>query len=83
MPDRAGIWDQVVRQHELQPLSMASLIGSSWQFADAVFGYGATSAVTLLSTIRIRQLGFSRCVDTERMLRSQLAALQAQRLLPR
>lgn len=83
MPERAPVWDQVVRDHQLEPYTMETLLGSSWQFADAVFGFGATRAVTLLSTIRIRQLGFDRCVDTELMFRRQLAGLQARRVLPR
>ncbi len=86
MPAHAALWDRLVREHGLKPLSMSELLGSSWQFADAVFGYGAErnpGAVTLLSTIRIRQLGFHACVDTEQMLCRQLAQLQANRILPR
>lgn len=83
MPDQAPVWDAVVRGHNLQPLSMESLIGGSWQFADAVFGYGGSGAVTLLSTIRIRQLGFNKCLDTEQMFRRRLAELMAEGILPR
>lgn len=48
-----------------------------------VFGYGGPGGTTLVSTIRIRQLGFSACVDTECMFRHQLRRLQAERVLPR
>ena len=83
MPQLTGVWDRIVAEHGLKPLAMKSLIGSSWQFADTVFGYGSTGAVTLVSTIRIRQLGFSSCVDTETMFRGHLRRLQADRVLPR
>lgn len=86
MPRHGALWDRLVADHGLRPWTMDQLIGSSWQFADAVFGFGAErnpGAVTLLSTIRIRQLGFHDCVDTERMLERQLSNLQARRILPR
>lgn len=83
MPRQAPVWDALVAEHALAPLSMETLIGSSWQFADAVFGYGARGAAALVSTIRIRQLGFGACLDTEAMLRRQLRELQAARVLPR
>lgn len=82
MPELAGEWDRIVANHDLRPLTMEQLIGSSWQFADAVFGYGGRGAVTLLSTVRIRQLGFHRCLDTEAMFRNLLKRLQAARVLP-
>ncbi len=83
MPEHAQVWDSIVAEHGLAPVSMETLIGSSWQFADAVLGYGGRGATTLVSTIRIRQLGFSACVDTEHMFRHQLRRLQAERVLPR
>ena len=43
MPQFAEVWDEVVRTHDLLPLSMEELVGNSWRFADAVWrGYGAT-----------------------------------------
>jgi nucleoside-diphosphate-sugar epimerase len=83
MPDQAAVWQRIVAEHDLRPYTLAELVGSSWQFADAVFGYGGAAASTLLSTIRIRRLGFTDCVDTEDMFRDQLRRLQAARILPR
>lgn len=82
MPEQEAVWQRVVAEHGLRPYSMAELVGSSWQFADAVFGYGG-GVSTLLSTIRIRQLGFAECLDTAAMFRHQLRRLQAERILPR
>jgi len=36
----------------------------------------------LLSTIKLREAGFSECVDTERMLRRWFAKLQDLAILP-
>ena len=82
MPALAEVWDDVVAEHDLQPFSMAELIGESWQFADAAFGYGGRARSTLLSTIKIRQFGFSECVDTEAMFARHLRVLQEERILP-
>ena len=81
MPRHAALWDQMTTRYGLSGCGMDGLIGSSWQFADAVFGlHGAQH--TLLSTIKIRQAGFAECIDTEVMLTAQLRRLQALRILP-
>ncbi|MEZ5559853.1 MAG: SDR family oxidoreductase [Pseudomonadales bacterium] len=82
MPEHAAVWDAIVARHGLRPTRTADLVGASWQFADAVFGFGGGAPSTLLSTIKIRQHGFGRCVDTEDMFVRQLRSLQAQRILP-
>jgi hypothetical protein len=60
---------------------MDQLIGQSWQFADAVFGF-AGGVSTLLSTIKIRNAGFTDCIDTMDMFRTQIERLRAQKILP-
>ena len=82
MPRFAGVWNEIVVEHDLQPFTMDQLIGDSWQFADAVFGYGGGARSTLLSTIKIRQFGFHECIDTQVMFAKHLRALQAERILP-
>jgi len=81
MPQHDGLWSRLVREHRLQPYSLAELVGSSWEFADAVFGTSG-GATTLLSTIKIREHGFAACIDTGRMFARQFAAMQTARLLP-
>ncbi len=83
MPTRADVWDRVVHKHRLLAPPMNELVGSSWQFADAVFGYGHVPSDTVLSTVKIRQFGFPECIDSETMFRARLRALQEQRVLPR
>ncbi len=81
MPDHAGLWQQMTEKYGLSGLTMDKLVGSSWQFADAVFGLRG-SQHTLLSTVKVRQAGFSDCIDTEVMFRDQFRRLQAMRILP-
>jgi len=71
----------LARTHGLRIEGMADLVGSSWQFADAVLGAGGGQS-TLLSTIKIRQHGFGECIDTESMLLGYFRQLQRLRLLP-
>ena len=83
MPKHSDVWQRIVRKHELAPHSMDDLIGASWQFADAVFGYDGSPPDALVSTIKARKFGFVDCVDTEEMFVRQLTELQAARILPR
>ena len=82
MPARAPLWDELVRRYDLQRYSMQQLVGGSWEFADATFGYGGRARSTLLSTIKIREFGFAKCVDTEAMFVKHLRALQRQQVIP-
>ena len=84
MPAQETIWKQIVSEHKLQPLSLAQMIGSSWQFADRTLAYGAANpADSVLSTIKLRKHGFDDCEDTEDSIHYWLERMQAQRLLPR
>jgi nucleoside-diphosphate-sugar epimerase len=83
MPRHADLWQRIVAKHGLEPHSMDELIGASWQFADAVFGYGGSPRDALVSTVKARRFGFVDCVDTEEMFIRQLTELQAARILPR
>ncbi len=83
MPTRAAVWDAIVARHRLRAPRMRELVGSSWQFADAAFGYGHEPHDTLLSTVKIRRFGFTECMDSLEMFRVRLRALQAQGVLPR
>lgn len=82
MPGYADVWDGLVARHDLQPFTLEQLVGSSWQFADVVFGYGGSPPNTIVSTIKARRFGFSACCDTNEMFMTQLRHMQAQRLLP-
>ena len=83
MPKQAAVWQQIVARDKLVPHTMEALIGASWQFADAVFGYGGSPPHTVVSTVKARRFGFNECVDTEEMFVRQLTQLQAAGILPR
>ena len=84
MPPRQDEWAAVVDRYELvAPREMAAFVGSSWTYADILFGArGARALPALLSTVKIRHAGFADCIDTEDMLRDWFTRLQHRRLLP-
>lgn len=84
MPAHEAAWQRVVRQHGLRDLSLAQLVGSSWQFTDRAFAHGHDNPPdSVLSGIKLRQHGFHGCVDTEDSLLHWLSRMQSERLLPR
>ncbi len=82
---RSQLWDQVVKREGLAPLGLRQFLGESDYYADVLLRPDATSIgrPALLSTIKLRQAGFSDCRDSEACLRHWIAQLQERRLLPR
>ena len=84
MPRHAADWERIVARHGLQPTTMESIVGASWQTADLTFAYGKERQFDrLMSPIKIRQAGFHPCLDTEDAVKYWLLQMQEQRLLPR
>jgi nucleoside-diphosphate-sugar epimerase len=84
MPELEATWSRIVSKHDLRPLSLEQLIGSSWQFTDRALAFGVSEpADSVLSPIKLRQHGFAECEDTEDSLHHWLERMQRQRLLPR
>jgi nucleoside-diphosphate-sugar epimerase len=81
MPDKAAVWDEIVKKYQLRPYRFTELV-PSWEYADFTFRHRQTPYESLQSTIKIRQAGFHECVDTEEMFVRQLRDLQARRILP-
>jgi nucleoside-diphosphate-sugar epimerase len=84
MPARADEWAELVDRHGLRsPRDLGAFVGGSWAYADILFGSrGRREVPALLSTIKLRQAGFTDCIDTEDMLREWLTRFQATGLLP-
>lgn len=84
LPARAGIWDSVVAEHDLRPVPLSELLGESHFYADVCFAYGAASPPppTYLSTIKIKQAGFSETCNTERSFCFWLEDLMTRKVLP-
>lgn len=83
MPQHEAAWQRMVQRHGLRPLSLAQLLGSSWQFTDRTFGYGLDAPLDrIVSPIKLYQAGFHACEDTEDALIHWLTRMQQSRLLP-
>ena len=62
---------------------MHEVVGSSWQTADLTFGFGKERPFDrLMSPIKLRQAGFSGCMDTEDAVLHWLSRLQDEKLIP-
>ncbi len=85
LPAQAENWDRLVRRHGLRPIGMVDLVGESHHYADRCFAHGATTArpPTFVSTVKLRQAGFSEVYDTEESFCYWLNELIERRILPR
>jgi len=84
LPERADLWQRLAAQHGLRPIPMADLLGESHYYADLCFAYGAERppAPTYVSTVKIKQAGFTEVFDTEESFCYWLRDLMARRILP-
>jgi nucleoside-diphosphate-sugar epimerase len=84
LPGLAPVWDRIVERHRLRPLSLLELLGQSHLYADYTFGFGVTSPPppALVSTIKVKQAGFTVVQDTEDTFRHALRTLVARQVLP-
>ena len=84
LPERAALWDRIVARHGLRPIPMADLLGESHHYADLCFNYGRTrpSPPALVSTVKLKQAGFTDVCDTEETFRHWLGVLIDRRVIP-
>jgi len=84
LPQQVGDWNRIVSKYGLVAPEMDYFVGQGFQYADVLFATGAKDRPPpkLLSTIKIRQAGFGRCIDTEDMFRKWFGLFQQRRLLP-
>jgi len=84
LPARSGLWQEIVRAHGLRPLALDALLGESHHYTDLCFGHGAARppAPTFVSTVRIKQAGFTESCDSERSVCHWLEDLMARKILP-
>jgi nucleoside-diphosphate-sugar epimerase len=75
-------WDAVVRKHNLAAPDLASFTGKSLDYVDLLMAGDRVRLPALVSTVKLRQAGFSETLDSEQMLRTAIAAMQERRLLP-
>lgn len=81
---RADRWRDLVRRYDLAPIGLPELLGESHHYADLCFNHGNAVAPppTFVSTVKIRQAGFTEACNTEASFCRWLEDLQARRVLP-
>lgn len=84
LPAREAVWREVQARHALEPVPLSTLLGESHHYADLCFAYGAEAPPppTYLSTVKIKQAGFTATCDTERSFCYWLEDLMRRRILP-
>jgi nucleoside-diphosphate-sugar epimerase len=84
LPRNAEVWDRVVAKHDLRRLALSDILGQSHHYTDFCFAHGALRVPPpiVVSTIKLRQVGFADCIDTEDMFRHWFATLARKRILP-
>ncbi len=75
--DKAPLWSQLVREHQLIPTDFEKT--AVWSYGD--FNFSRPYDI-LSSTIKLRQSGFHDCIDTPTMILDHLAHFRSQRLIP-
>ncbi len=84
LPAKADVWDRIVRENGLRPVSMDQLLGESHHYADFCFAHGVDDAGprAFVSTVKIKQAGFTDVMDTEESFCHWLRDLIDRKVLP-
>ena len=83
LEENAHVWDQIVAKDALRSRNLRELVGQGDQHADFAFAYGAPEGPrAFVSTIKLRQAGFTKVIDTEESFRKALQSLIDRKLLP-
>lgn len=84
LPAKAAVWDDIVTRHGLRRISMDELLGESHHYADFCFAHGMSEPPppAFVSTVKIKQAGFTEVRDTSETFVHWLKVLQDRRVLP-
>ncbi|XOV84970.1 MAG: SDR family oxidoreductase [bacterium] len=84
LQSRQDLWDDIVKQHGLRPLSLQQVLGESHHYADLAFAHGlaASPPPTFVSTVKIRQAGFNAVYNSEESFCYWLRDLQQRNIIP-
>ena len=84
LPDHAEVWARVVQKHDLRAIPLAVLLGESHFYADMCLAYGAVESPPpiYVSTVKVKQHGFTMAWDTEASFCYWLRDLMTRRILP-
>lgn len=77
------VWEQIARKYGLRYQNLRELVGEGDQHVDFAFAHGAPEGPrAFVSTVKLRQAGFTETVDTEDSFRSALQSLMDRKFLP-
>jgi nucleoside-diphosphate-sugar epimerase len=84
LPANADLWDKIIEKYDLRPVPMSELVGESHHYADFCFAYGAEQLPppAFVSTVKIKQSGFTEAMDTEASFCHWLQVLIDRKVLP-
>lgn len=82
LPPRAAQWDAIRRKYDLAAPDLAAFAGQSLDYVDLLMAGDRVRMPALVSTVKLRQAGFTETLDSEAMLRAAVSAMQARKLLP-
>ena len=81
--ERTAVWDKVVARYNLEPLSLQQVVGTADHHTDFCFAYGAPEGPrAFVSTIKLRQAGFTTTMHTHDSFRDAFQALIDRKILP-
>lgn len=81
--ENADVWDRIVAKYNLRSRKLRELIGQGDQHADFALAFRAPEGPrAFVSTIKLRQAGFTKTIDTEDSFRKALQSLIDRKLLP-
>ena len=81
---REDLWQRIVAEHNLVPNSLEQIAGESHHYADLCFAFGASVAPPpiFVSTVKIRQAGFTQTYNSEESFCYWLRDLRSRRIIP-
>ncbi len=84
LPGKADVWDRIVERNGLRPITMDQLLGESHHYADFCFAHGVEHAGprAFVSTVKLKQAGFTEAMDTEESFCHWLRDLMERKILP-
>lgn len=84
IPANADVWQRVVKRHGLRDIPLDALLGESHFYADMCFASGMDEPPppTFVSSIKIRQAGYTATWNSEDSFCYWLADLMARKILP-
>ena len=85
LPSRAREWDRITARHGLRPVPISDLLGESHHYADMCFNYGSADGQrnpAFVSTVKVKQAGFTETWDTELSFRYWLRVLMDRKVIP-